>query len=60
MNVNGMEIERKYMISMPDAAFLESIHTGVKERNHIDHVLESAKLLDTLYASAEVKSEVTI
>ena len=25
MNINGMEIERKYMISMPDAAFLESI-----------------------------------
>lgn len=25
MNINGMEIERKYMIAMPDAAFLESL-----------------------------------
>lgn len=25
MNINGMEIERKYMIAMPDAAFLEEI-----------------------------------
>lgn len=25
MNINGMEIERKYMIAMPDADFLEAI-----------------------------------
>ena len=25
MNINGMEIERKYMISMPDRAFLEAL-----------------------------------
>lgn len=25
MNINGMEIERKYMIAMPDAAFLKEI-----------------------------------
>ena len=25
MNVSGMEIERKYMIAMPDAGFLESV-----------------------------------
>lgn len=25
MNINGMEIERKYMIAMPDAAFLEAL-----------------------------------
>ena len=27
MNINGMEIERKYMIAMPDADFLEAIDT---------------------------------
>lgn len=25
MNINGMEIERKFMIAMPDSAFLESL-----------------------------------
>ena len=39
-------------------AFVESVVTGVKNRSHIDHILESAKLLDTLYVSAEKKSEV--
>lgn len=39
-------------------AFVESVITGVKNRSHIDNILESAKLLDTLYVSAEKKSEV--
>ena len=39
-------------------AFVESVVTGVKNRSHIDNILESAKLLDTLYVSAEKKSEV--
>ena len=29
----------------------------MKNRNHIDNVLESAKLLDALYRSAEQKRE---
>lgn len=41
-------------------AFVESVITGVKNRSHIDNVLESAKLLDTLYVSAEKKSEVQL
>ena len=43
-----------------DVAFLESIDTGVKNRNHIDNILESAKLLDALYQSAEKKQEVVL
>jgi len=43
-----------------DKAFLESVESGVKNRNNIEHVLESAKLLDTLYRSAELKREVTL
>ena len=42
-----------------DAAFLESILTGEKTKTHIDNILESAKLLDALYASAEQKKEIS-
>ncbi len=43
-----------------DAAFIESITTGVKNRSHIDNILESAKLLDLLYQSSDEKKEVTL
>lgn len=43
-----------------DKAFLESIETGVKNRSNIDNVLESAKLLDTLYLSSAEKKEITL
>lgn len=42
-----------------DIAFIESLYTGEKTRSHIDNVLESAKLLDLLYQSAENKKEIT-
>ena len=41
-------------------AFIESIKTGVKDKNHIDNVLESMKLLDALYKSAELNKEITL
>jgi predicted MarR family transcription regulator len=41
-----------------DVAFIESITTGVKDRNNIENILESAKLLDGLYESAAKKREV--
>ena len=41
-----------------DVAFLESTDSGIKNKNHIDNILESAKLLDALYASAEEKKEI--
>ena len=28
MNINGMEIERKYLIAMPDAAVLQSANAS--------------------------------
>ncbi len=46
------------MFLQEDKAFIESLHTGVKPRNHIEYVLESAKLLDGLYKSADVKKEI--
>lgn len=41
-------------------AFIDSIHSGIKARNHIDSILESAKLLDALYQSTEKKEEVVL
>ena len=43
-----------------DKAFVESTITGVKNRNHIDNILESAKLLDYLYQSADKKEEIKL
>jgi len=43
-----------------DKAFLESIESGVKNRNNISNVLETMKLLDTLYKSAEEKKEIIL
>lgn len=52
------DIPNQYLCE--NKAFVESVETGVKNRSHIDNILESAKLLDTLYASAEEKREVTL
>ncbi len=41
-----------------DTAFIESVVTGKKDKNNIEYVLESAKLLDKLYLSAEQKKEI--
>ena len=43
-----------------DRAFIESISTGIKNRNNIDRILESAKLLDCLYLSAEQRKEIAL
>lgn len=50
------DIENHYYCE--DVAFIESISTGVKDKNNIDNILESAKLLDALYESAESKREI--
>ena len=43
-----------------DKAFVESVNTGVKTRSHIENILESAKLLDVLYQSAEKHQEIVL
>ena len=43
-----------------DEAFFEAIAKGEKNRNNIDNILESAKLLDTLYASADKGKEIEL
>ena len=41
-----------------DEDFILSAQNGVKNRNHIDNILESMKLLDRLYASSDMKKEI--
>ena len=48
------------MYAEENRAFVDSIVSGVKDRNHIDYVLESAKLLQALYDSAEKKEEIKL
>ncbi len=47
------------MYETEQEAFFESIRSGVKNKEHIDDVLESAKLLQALYDSAEIKKEIS-
>ena len=54
------EYEIPNMYHREDAAFINSCQTGVKDKNNIEFVLESAKLLDTLYVSAEQKREIKL
>lgn len=43
-----------------DVAFIESVISGVKNKNNIEHILESQRLLDTLYRSAEIGEEIKL
>ena len=52
------EYEIPNMYLCEDKAFIESIETGIKDKNNIEYVLESAKLLDALYSSANIKKEI--
>ena len=47
------------MYLLEDRAFFEEIATGVKDKNNIEQILESAKLLDALYESAKLKKEIS-
>lgn len=55
-------VEPKYdipdMYLKEDNAFIDSVNSGIKDRNNIENILESAKLLDYLYKSAEAKKEI--
>ena len=43
-----------------DKAFIESYKTGVKDRNNIENILESMKLLEVLYESSDAGKEIEI
>ena len=46
--------------TVQDVDFIKAVRTGEKNRNYIDNILESMKLLDRLYKSAEIHSEIEI
>ena len=48
------------MYQCESEAFIESVTTGVKNRSNIEYVLESARLLDALYESAEKHRELKL
>ena len=56
--VTSHEIPNFYQLENED--FIRSIKSGVKNRNNIDNILESMKLLDALYASAAKGSEIDL
>jgi predicted dehydrogenase len=41
-----------------DLAFLKATRTGEHTKTHVDNVLETMKLLETLYKSADAKQEI--
>lgn len=54
------EYEIPNMYECEDKAFLESVATGEKNRNDIDNILNSMKLLQSLYDSAAQHKEITL
>ena len=54
------EYEMPNMYLCEDKAFVDSITTRVKNRNNIENILESMKLLNSLYESSEQRKEVEL
>lgn len=54
------EYEIPDMYLCEDKAFIESVRSGEKNRNYIENVLETAKLLDALYISAAERKELEL
>ncbi len=54
------EFEIPNMYYEEDIDFLDACITGRKNKAHIDNILESAKLLDTIYRSAEEHCEIVL
>ena len=54
------EYEMNNMYYDEEKAFLEAVRSGEHTRQHIENVLESAKLLETLYKSADEKREIVL
>ena len=50
--------EIPHMYTCEDRAFIDSIHSGIHDKNNIENILNSMKLLDALYASAEKREEI--
>ena len=60
LETENPEYDIPNMYLREDEDFIRSVETGEKNRNHIESVLESAKLLDSLYKSAELRREIEV
>ncbi len=60
LEVTTPEYDIDEMYLKEDIAFIEATKTGEHTRAHIENILESAKLLDRLYASADIKKEIQL
>ncbi|MBE6547156.1 MAG: Gfo/Idh/MocA family oxidoreductase [Ruminococcaceae bacterium] len=60
LQTDAPEYEIPDMYQRENSDFLRSVQTGEKNRNHIDNILESMKLLDSLYASADIRKEIEL
>ena len=54
------EYDMPDMYGEEDKAFMSAMTTGKHNKANIEHILESAKLLDALYASADAHKELTL
>ena len=52
------ELEQRNIMSAETVDFFKAIDTGVKNKNNIENILESMKLLEMVYRSAELGREV--
>ena len=48
------------MYGEEDKAFIAAMASGKHNKANIEHILESAKLLDALYASADAHKEIVL
>ena len=56
---NTPDYEITNMYQNESRGFIDSINNGTPNRSDIERVLETAKLLEALYKSAELKKEIT-
>ena len=54
-----VELPHGQMYRNESVSFLNCIETGEKDSNHIDNILESSKLVQMLYDSAEIRKEIS-
>lgn len=60
LKTEKLEYDIPDMYLKEDQAFIESVKTGVKDKNNIENILETMKLLDALYESSELKKEIKL
>ena len=60
LEMEAPEYDIPDMYTREDEDFFNSIESGIPNRNNIENILESARILDTLYQSAEAKRELVL